>query len=164
MLKKMKELKMYPINPQGIVLDPEQDGITHINVYSKARTLLGQKLSHFAYSPFIHPVYGDFHSLEAFWHWLSTGRCHDFLRYLSGAVAKTSGGSLPKVPLDTFDVEFAQALNLRIDQDIELQQLLKHSVLPFTHYYVMSDRVLVPSKHQWVLNVVERRRLEEQNR
>lgn len=153
---------MYPTDPNGVVLDPTQDGITHINVYSKAQTQLGQELSHFSYSPFAHPVYGDFYSLEAFWHWLATGRCHDHLRWLSGAVAKMTGSAIPRVHLENFEYEFAVGFNYRIDQYPALRDMLVKSTLPFTHYYVMNGNVVVPTKHQWILAVIERRRLNEQ--
>lgn len=38
---------------------PDNDGITHINLYSKSRTVLGRQLSNFAHSPFKHPKYGE---------------------------------------------------------------------------------------------------------
>lgn len=46
------------------------DGIDHINIYSKARTALGRSLSNFAYSPIDLDTYGRFNSVEAFWYFL----------------------------------------------------------------------------------------------
>jgi len=35
------------------MINPEEDGITHINIYSKGKTDLGRMLSNFAKLPFI---------------------------------------------------------------------------------------------------------------
>jgi len=48
--------------------DPNEDGKSHINVYSKGQTELGRMLSNFAHSPFRNMEY-DFASVEAFWYW-----------------------------------------------------------------------------------------------
>lgn len=53
--------------------NPDEDGVTHINIYSKGKTELGRWLTNFSYSPFNHPEYGKFLSMEGFWCWVSTG-------------------------------------------------------------------------------------------
>jgi hypothetical protein len=53
---------------------PEEDGVTHINIYSKGKTELGRWLTNFSYSPFNHPEYGKFLSMEGFWYWDSRPR------------------------------------------------------------------------------------------
>ena len=51
---------------------PEDDGRTHVNVYSRGRTSLGRDLSNFAHLPF--ELDGlAFASVEGFWFWLVTG-------------------------------------------------------------------------------------------
>lgn len=70
------------------MIDPNEDGISHINVYSKGRTGIGRFLSNFTFYP-IHTVDGEFHSIEGYWYWLT---CRDDrLRYLHGYEAKKLG-------------------------------------------------------------------------
>ena len=49
---------------------PTEDGITHINIYSKGQTELGKMLSNFAKFP-IQTVDGNFMSVEGYWYFLS---------------------------------------------------------------------------------------------
>ena len=42
---------------------PIDEGVTHINIYSKSKLELGKLLSNFAKTPFTHPVYGEFASV-----------------------------------------------------------------------------------------------------
>jgi len=46
------------------------DGVTHVNIYSKAKTELGRWLSNFAYAPIRITGHGRFASIEAYWYWL----------------------------------------------------------------------------------------------
>ncbi len=70
----------------------EEDGITHINIYSKGKTELGRLMSNFALSPFSVPQHGEFKSIEGYWYWLSTG--DESLRDLYGYEAKKAGRKL----------------------------------------------------------------------
>lgn len=157
-------MNQYPTSNRGILLDPSHDGVFHINVYSKGKTDLGVALSNFSYRPFTHPVYGDFHSIEAFWYWLSTGRIYDHLRYLHGAQAKAAGRSYPRVQVVNFESEIAAAINMSITQHPALVQALKASTLPFTHYYKFDGKVVYAAQHDWIIDVIENRRMQEQNR
>lgn len=47
----------------------EDDGLTHINVYSQGRTEIGRWLSNFEHTPLSLPE-GEFMSLEAYYHYL----------------------------------------------------------------------------------------------
>ena len=46
---------------------PLNDGVDHINIYSRGKTQLGRMLSNFYLSPFNHPVYGGFNTVEGFY-------------------------------------------------------------------------------------------------
>jgi hypothetical protein len=70
-------------------LVPSEDGIGHINVYSKAKTKLGRELSNFSFSPFTHPEDGKFNSIEGYWYWL--GCKQEKLRKVWGYAAKRLG-------------------------------------------------------------------------
>jgi hypothetical protein len=144
----------------GIECDPAKDGVEHLNVYSKAKTELGQMLSNFAFTPFKHPQYGHFASMEAFWYWLSTGKKHDNLRRLYGLSAKMAGRKLDRVESKTFREEICEAIQLKIAQSYEIQSHMKSTIpLPLLHYYVYPygtthGRVVPKPEHTWQLEPV----------
>ena len=70
-----------------------EDGIDHINIYSRGHTELGQYLSNFAYTP-IQTEDGRFYSIEGYWYWLNTH--NDKLRLLYGFKARSFGKELDK--------------------------------------------------------------------
>lgn len=51
------------------LVNPELDGIDHINVYSQGKTKLGRLLSNFANTPFEIPGLGRFQSVESYWYY-----------------------------------------------------------------------------------------------
>ena len=57
-----------------MILTPQNDGITHINVYSKGKTTLGRWLTNFAHTP-IDTIDGHFESIEGYWYWLGRFMC-----------------------------------------------------------------------------------------
>lgn len=111
-----------------------EDGKTHINIYSKGKTELGQFLSNFKYCQTRTPD-GIFCSIEGYWYWLSTG--DERLRHLYGVAAKKLGKSLPRVKKD--EAEFRRKIELACWQKIhsmpEMLNQFKQSTLPFAHYY-----------------------------
>ena len=54
------------------MFQPNEDGITHINICSKGKTELGRLLSNFAHTPFWLQGAGRFESVEGYWFWLGT--------------------------------------------------------------------------------------------
>ena len=143
-----------PTKPSGrpFILIPQipfDDGITHINMYSKGKTELGRQLSHFAPSSFTHPTHGPFASVEAYWYWASTGKQHEQLRALYGYKAKEAGKVLPKVKNDNFIREIEEAVRCKITQNPGLLQQFKTSVLPLTHYYVYGEGTMAKMVPHW---------------
>ena len=144
------------------MLNPAQDGQTHINIYSKGRTALGRGLSNFAYTPFTHPRDGRFASIEAYWYWLSTGSVNDTLRPLHGYTAKTEGRkSGPKVLVNEFEYQIEWAIYEKLWQTPALNIALANSTLPFTHYYCYGEtKVVMPPNSEWLLQIFEEARLQ----
>jgi hypothetical protein len=145
--------------------DPDLDGIDHINVYSKGRTELGALLSNFANTPFKHPVYGHFSSVEGFWYYIKTGFQHDTLRRLYGASAKTAGGRFVPIAIneEQFKTLICEAIREKIIQTPQLKQLLiKSTLLPFAHYYVYGSKVIPVTKHDWQIEYISKLRIELQ--
>lgn len=140
--------------------NPDEDGITHINIYSKAKTELGRLLTNFSDLAVEIPEHGWFASVEGYWYWLSTGKQHEGLRRLWGASAKSYGKKLDKVPMDesAFHDYIKRAILLKIEQHPHLRQLLKESTLPLAHYYVYGmgpNAVVRETSHNWQLEWLE---------
>jgi hypothetical protein len=112
------------------------DGVTHINIYSKGKTKLGQALSHFSHHGFNHPHYGHFASLEAFWYYVRSGCKHEELKELVGLYAKKIGRAYPRVERSDFMRLIHDAAQMKIEQNPNLLQMVLKSALPFEHYYV----------------------------
>ena len=151
-------------NKDLIDFTPDQDGETHINIYSKSKTALGRKLSNFARTPINHPDYGHFSSIEAFWYWLSCGKTSNELRALHGIDAKNEGNRIRdklKLTMDPatlhnpdFKMEIRKALLLKVEQTPGLIDELKACTLPFTHYYFWGRapdlRISYPAEYAWI--------------
>jgi hypothetical protein len=142
-------------------MTPDQDGITHINVYSQGRTLLGRRLSNFAHTPFEHPEDGHFESVEGYWYWLSTK--DERLRQAHGAQAKRLGRNgqgvdWPEIP--GFQDKIRLAITTKINCTPGLAEMLAESALPLAHYYVFDGAVHQPRNGRWILQHIERLRSE----
>lgn len=133
-----------------IKLDPLQDGITHINIYSKGKTDLGRFLSNFAYSP-IRTEDGDFASIEGYWYWLSCK--DDNLRTMYGWRAKSYGrefGGSDWCDEDEFKRKILDAIEIKVRYSDDYYQEFTESALPFVHYYVYNNKVVEPKDGKWI--------------
>lgn len=144
--------------------DPLLDGVTHINVYSRGQTALGRDLSNFATTPITLPNHGAFRCLEGYWHWLSTGCCHDAFRTVNGYHAKQLKKQHEKVPIDNFEAQFCAAIAAKLDQHPEITHQLCMCNLPLLHYYVYGHppKVQVPLKYLWIIEGLELERVRRQ--
>lgn len=146
---------------QEPMYNPDEDGITHINIYSQGKTELGRLLSNFAYSPFVYEPYGAFASAESYWYWYLTGQQHEGLRTLYGYQAKAAGQKYRNDRLDVLglsDSDFKvmeEMLVHKIAHNPHIAELLQESTLPFCHYYVYSTRVIVPDGIDWLSDTYE---------
>jgi hypothetical protein len=125
---------------------PEQDGITHINIYSRGKTKLGRLLSNFAYAPFTLGNAGTFASVEAYWYWLLTGS--EQVRSLFGFSAKQVGKRILSQKgfteinsgLQGFKDCIRNAFTQKLAENPDIEKLLLVSELPLTHYYVFNGK------------------------
>lgn len=141
-------------------IDPNDDGVTHINMYTGARTQLGRMMTNLADIPIDHPEYGRFACLEGFYHWLATGMQYNGYRFLNGFAAKRFANQHVKVNVHNFQSEIAYAFKLKVDQTPELKQAIVDSNLPFMHYYVHrsamhAPKVVLQPHHEWQCEVWE---------
>jgi hypothetical protein len=134
-----------------------EDGVDHINIYSKGKTALGKFLSNFTYSPF-EGIHGRFNSIEGYWYFLRTG--DERFRDLFGYNAKKLGEELPSIPVYEED-EFRSLIKQAIDQKLKNNSTwLPHfaeSILPFCHYYEYGGK-RVDAKYEWIVEHFENRR------
>lgn len=142
----------------------DDDGKSHINVYSKGRTELGRMLSNF------HNVHQDlgedgaFSSLEGYWYWLLTG--DDRLRNLWGYKAKQLGQELTDKKEWLENQDDIERFKLAMKDKAKtprIREMLKESELPFKHYYVFNEKVIEPRNGLWMLEEWERIRKEIKN-
>lgn len=117
----------------------ENDGVDHINIYSRGNTQLGRRLSNFAYVSFDHPFFGKFSSMEGFWYYIRNGCQDEELRNLSGLAAKHRGRLTRGQYQTHFRDDIIGGIYQKIIQNEHLLNEFVASTLPFTHYYVMAE-------------------------
>lgn len=152
----------YLIDESWII--PENDGIDHINLYSKSKSELGRLLTNFAHTPFNHHLFGEFCSIEGLWYWLLTDRKHDELRKVSGYAAKELGKAflkeekLVQVP-DDFMQNIKSGILAKVEQNEVVRSLLKENHLPLIHYYTYGDpgnqAIRRPREYDWITTYLE---------
>lgn len=150
--------------PVRMTPDPAQDGVTHVNVYSKGQTALGQFLSNF-YAKRVDVVCPDgvtrtFGSIEALWYWLAVSHHPraEALRPLAGYAAKDLGRRLKDevAPLTVpgFEEIICRAIRTKVLESERGRKELAACTLPFEHYYVMRGRVHdVKARYPWLIDL-----------
>ena len=129
------------------MINPELDGINHINVYSKARTELGRLLSNFARTPFTGGDH-EFQSVEGWWYWFKTGKQYPELKKLSGFAAKKAGKKYKTIKRVTPKV-LLPVYRRKLECNPAIVELLNDNNLPFLHYYVFNGKVYEPVDFAW---------------
>ena len=139
---------------------PKDDGITHINIYSKGQTELGRLLSNFSRTPFTNPKYGEFTSVEGFWYYISSGFKYEELRTMFGYQAKMCGRRLEVVHTDKFEELIRESILLKLEQTPGLMEMFKNNQLPLTHYYyygtVDNPKVVYPKGSEFILDELKK--------
>ena len=138
-------------------INPNKDGIEHINVHSEGRTIVGRMLDNLAYMPFDHPQFGQFNSIEGFYWWYISGQKHEYLRYVYNDKARKAAAEFKREKnLGEMDKEqFRIAVQCKIAQSPFLQEQLQICYLPLVAYTVYGKsllrRKLVPNKNAELL-------------
>lgn len=117
--------------------NPKDEGVTHVNIYSGSTLRLGRLLSHFAETPFTHPEYGRFQCMEGFYHYISKGMRHEFLRTADGFSARRFGERLSAVNHPAFYAVINQGNVYKTLQNPDVMEAIMntHTNLPFIHAY-----------------------------
>lgn len=142
-----------------MIINPDDDGKTFINVYSKGQTHLGRALSNFSPTPFKHPIYGHFASMEGYWYWIKTGKQHHQLKRLYGHSAKSAGTKLMSVHNPDFQKTILEGIECKILQTPEIMEAFRTKPpMPLEHYYVfgvIEKKVVPKEEHRWQLNAMK---------
>ena len=149
------------------MIDPEKDGIDHINIYSKGKTELGRFLSNFARAE-INTPYGMFESVEGYWYYLLIPKFDirgEQLKTLSGFKAKQLGKELTN-GVDWEESQYFKDLICKAIKDkivyngLTYYGLFKQSTLPFKHYYNYGGKVVNVDRGQWIVEYITKLRKE----
>ena len=146
--------------------DPSNDGIDHINIYSKGKTELGRFLTNFSNHPVSTPM-GNFKSVEGYWYFLKTDCVADELRDANGIEAKKLGkelvekyGAIDNFPTDDFKKSIIAAIKNKIESNPKFKTQLIQNDLPLAHYFYWGDeqrgfKVTNLPQHDWVVDGIE---------
>lgn len=146
-------------------LNPDKDGETHINIYSKGKTELGKLLTNLANTPFDYDGQ-HFGSVEALWYWLlSDKKRMDFIP-LNGFEAKKMSKTLSqeeRVEIDdAFRSEICEGFRCKLRCNKNIVKMLFESELPFTHYYYYGKdgnyKIMDLPQHKWQCDEYEKLR------
>ncbi|QGZ16257.1 hypothetical protein Hena1_00810 [Erwinia phage Hena1] len=147
---------------------PVNDGVDHINIYTKGATPLGRMLTNLHDCEFTVPGYGSFQSLEGFWYYFLTGSQHPEFLTAKGFGAKKMG----KVKRDDrIDKEglteeqksvILEAIRCKLRQNKQILIALAKSELPFAHYYYYGSadnaKVIELPQYDWMIEEFDRLR------
>jgi len=145
------------------MINPNLDGITHVNIYSQGKTELGRMLSNF-YCYEIKTKDGEFNSVEGYWYWLGIEECKEkeVLRRLYGYDAKKTGNSLKYHFRKRFDNDFQNKIfnaiwvKVKNNKNMFLGEVGK---LPFEHYYNFNGKIVdVKNKYLWMVKGIDKMR------
>lgn len=148
----------------NIILDPDMDGITHINVYSKGKTLLGRNLTNMSEVPLKLENHGYFRSMECYWFWRRLNGQYDEFRTMNPFVAKREGTIMVQSPFNNvtdencneFKEDIKNALRVKLKQNPSILFDFLKTDLPLTHYYVKGSVVMNHPEYKWELDELER--------
>ena len=142
---------------------PINEGLDHVNIYSKSGLWLGRELSNFSKCELDLGDHGKFNSIEGYWFWLGTR--DERLRTLYGYQAKKLGTELSKVKQKLLtEKEFRNLICLAIEQKIYKNQKLLDELLkldlnktPLTHYYYygnINNPKVINAGFLWIVDFI----------
>ena len=151
-----------------MVINPIEDGVTHINIYSKGQTELGRMLTNFSKFPIVTED-GTFMSVEGYWYYLSISENEprrEELRKAYGFWAKklgkeileeTNGGKNSRFD-KRFEEKILKAIWYKFKRNTHLLTN-KNKNLPFEHYYNYGGKVIdVKEKYLWMVEGISKMR------
>lgn len=125
--------------------DLGEDGEDHINVWDDAETQLGKLLAHSAAVSFVHPHFGKFASVKGLWFYLQSSTGNVAFKSLTGTKLdklkkqEAENGRLSRSVIH-FQALIIEATQLKVEQNQNIEELLRDSDLPFDCYFYYIDR------------------------
>jgi len=133
-------------------VNQQDDGVTHINVYSQAKTVLGRSLSNFAHTPFTTKD-GTFQSVESWWYWFKTK--DDVYKNLIGFKAKQFyRANNTETNLSNPSIEELKEIYIaKLEQHPAIKEMLLANDLPFAHYYEFKGKKVNANDFLWTVQL-----------
>lgn len=141
-----------------------EDGITHINVFSKSRSKLGRMLSNFANTS-VTTETDKFITVESWWYWMKMKNINESclvplftdeqlseIKEKAGKDAKDYFRALYKTDSSEYSPTKAQlkvTYKLKLEQHPEVKELLLKNTLPLAHYYMMFNKKVSADSTLW---------------
>lgn len=156
-------------------IKPYEDGITHINVYTKGKTELGKMLSNMYKSPTRINFENEnliFNTIEGFWYFLivyygSGLKDYRFLEF-NGFKSKEEGRiKIKELNINSSEIkeeeyfkeEIIKALKEKVKQNKKILTEISYSNLIFKHYYFYGKeenaKVIEKNEYNWIIDVFE---------
>lgn len=138
------------------IIDPDKDGINHINVFAFAKTELGRLLDPNARSGFSYPHLGSFNSIGGLWAYLLSEN-NDSYRALHGNRIKKVLRDLPHKHVENFKLIIAEATWIKVlNSENLVNKIIESKGLPFKRYYLRDKAVVEVMGLAWYMDVLER--------
>ncbi len=134
--------------------NPDEDGVTHINISSIAKTELGKLLDVNAQCHINHPDLGTFQCLGGLWYYISGDR-DDSFRTVYGKKCVVKGKKTPRKYIDGFKTIIAEATWIKVILNPNIMNLLMQSELPLVSYFVQGEVSVITAEHKWLTHVLE---------
>ncbi len=141
-----------PIKQTPVTIEPDKDGVDHVNIYTRGATALGRSLSNLYECNIEHPYFGHFRTLEGLWFYMKTGFREDSFRLIKGLAARELGKKMDTEFYPLFSKMFKLGMLEKLERNPQLQQDLVTNELPLLHYYVYNKAVINQDRHQWQLD------------
>lgn len=139
------------------------DGVDHINIYSKGKTELGRMLSNFYHAPFEMPELGVFNTIEGLWYY-QLKPVEDF-KVLNGFECKSLGKRLKLSndrlngeDLTKFKYNIRKAMWIKANTYENIRIALMSCKLPLEHYYNYGGKKAYAG-YEWILDSWDKIRL-----
>ena len=149
------EFELVKSNDSLIKYLDKDDGITHINVYSKGKTELGRLLSNFAHTPF---KYNNeiFQSVESYWYYSKTGNL-DFKDLIGYKAKECYRNKYPKnyKGSNPSKEQLKEIYKLKLQHHPNIKKLLLQNNLPLAHYYIMDGKQIDANEFLWTVKLWE---------
>jgi hypothetical protein len=133
-----------------------EEGVDHINISIKSSTELGRFLSNRFKTPFTHPEFGDFQSVEGLWCFLSyeipNPATEERVRRLQFNNTTKFVNALVKKKTEGFKTHIYETILSKIYTNAEMSKVLMDNKLPLLMYYTDAEGVRVNINHgDWLI-------------